>query len=191
MNRVKTLGVLLLSVLFFPMVSVFAQEEVPPELLEDPTLYYQQTVTDYIDEIQYAEDTAVENTVDSLFVSWIGTIFAGGLILVWSVVAIASYVYLSLALMKIGKEMGYENSWFAWIPILNLVMIFQLGNQNPWLILLSLIPGLGTLIVGILTIVAFANIAEKRGYDKILTLLLLVPLAAYILMYFLAWKPKN
>lgn len=195
MNRVKTLGALLLSVLLLPLSTALAQEEYQQEPLEDPTLYYQQTVSDYSD---YFDDSTVDidpdeyltNTMENA-AAWIATVFAGGLILVWSAIGLASYVYSALALMKIGRELGYQNPWYAWIPILNIIMLFNLGNQNSWLILLMLIPGIGALIVGILTIIALANIAEKRGYDKLIALLSLIPLGAYVLMYLLAWKPKK
>lgn len=196
MNRVKTLGALLLSVLLLPLSTALAQEEYQQEPLEDPTLYYQQTVSDYSD---YFDDSTVDidpdeyltNTMENTAAAWIATVFAGGLILVWSAIGLASYVYSALALMKIGRELGYQNPWYAWIPILNIIMLFNLGNQNPWLILLMLIPGIGALIVGIFTIIALANIAEKRGYDKLIALLSLIPLGAYVLMYLLAWKPKK
>lgn len=196
MNRVKTLGVVFLSLLVLPLTTVFAQEEYQQEPLEDPTLYYQQTVTDDIYELydtadSYTDDISTDASAADIAAAWVATVFAGGLMLVWSAIGLASYVYSALALMKIGKGLGYQNSWYAWIPILNMVMLFNLGGQNPWLILLALIPGLGALILGILTIIALANIAEKRGYDKVIALISLIPLGAYVLLYLLAWKPKN
>lgn len=196
MNRVKTLGVVLLSLLVLPLTPIFAQEEYQQEPLEDPTLYYQQTVTDDIYELydtadSYTDDISTDASAADIAAAWVATVFAGGLMLVWSAIGLASYVYSALALMKIGKGLGYQNSWYAWIPILNMVMLFNLGGQNPWLILLALIPGLGALILGILTIIALANIAEKRGYDKVIALISLIPLGAYVLLYLLAWKPKN
>lgn len=196
MNRVKTLGVVLLSLLVLPLAPIFAQEEYQQEPLEDPTLYYQQTVTDDIYELydtadSYTDDISTDASAADIAAAWVATVFAGGLMLVWSAIGLASYVYSALALMKIGKGLGYQNSWYAWIPILNMVMLFNLGGQNPWLILLALIPGLGALILGILTIIALANIAEKRGYDKVIALISLIPLGAYVLLYLLAWKPKN
>lgn len=197
MNRVKTLGVVLLSLLVLPLAPIFAQEEYQQEPLEDPTLYYQQTVTDDVNQLD-ASDVIPdefypypETSAAGMATELIATVFAGGFILVWSAIGLASYVYSALALMKIGKGLGYQSSWYAWIPILNMVMLFNLGNQNPWLILLMLIPGIGALILGILTIIALANIAEKRGYDKVIALISLIPLGAYVLLYLLAWKPKN
>lgn len=196
MNRVKTLSVVFLSLLVLPLSTVFAQEEYQQEPLEDQTIYYQQTVTDDIYEQYDTTNSYTENinrgkSVLAITTGLLATAFAGGLILVWLGIALASYVYSAIALMKIGKDLNYKNSWYSWIPILNIVMLFELGKQNPWFILLLFIPGLGALIVGILTIIALADITEKRGYDKVLALISLIPLGAYVLLYLLAWKPKN
>ena len=98
---------------------------------------------------------------------------------------------MALTLMKTAQKLGAENAWYAWIPILNIVLLFKLGEQNPWLILLMLIPGIGALIVGILAIIGTMKICEKRGYDKLLGLLMLVPIANLILWGMLAWGKKN
>lgn len=198
MNRVKTLGVILLTVLLIPLSTVFAQEE--QQTVDDPTLYYQQVVDDITDqyEQQYADD--ISTTSDDISVgeeAWesilggTALLFTGAYLIVSILLAVASYIFYGLSLSKIGKELGYKDTWFAWIPILNLIMLFKLGNQNPWLLLLFLIPGIGGLIILILTAVAIANISEKRGYEKILALLVLIPFGMFVLLYLLAWKPKK
>jgi len=93
--------------------------------------------------------------------------------------------------MNIAKRLNEENPWYAWIPILNVVLLFRMGDQNPLLILLVLIPGIGALVVGILSIIALMNICEKRGYDKLLGLLALVPVANIVLLGILAWGKKE
>ena len=87
--------------------------------------------------------------------------------------------------------MSYSNPWFAWLPILSTIMLFQLGEQNPLLILLTLIPAIGPFLVGVFSIISFMKITEKRGYDKLLALIVLTGIGTYILLYLLAWKPKN
>lgn len=115
----------------------------------------------------------------------------GGVMLVFSLaVSLAMYVYTSLALMNIAKKLEEENAWFAWVPILNMALLLKMGMQNPWLILLVLIPGLGALIVAILSIIATMKICERRGYDKLLGLLSLVPVANLVLLGILAWGKK-
>jgi hypothetical protein len=70
-------------------------------------------------------------------------------------------------------------------------MVLKLGDQNPLLVLLLLIPGIGALVVAILSLIALMKITEKRGYDKALALIVLTGIGAYILLYLLAWKPKS
>lgn len=115
----------------------------------------------------------------------------GGVMLVFSIAAsLALYVYTALALMNIAKKLEVENAWFAWVPILNMALLLKMGMQNPWLILLVLIPGLGALIVAILSVIATMKICEKRGYDKLLGLLSLVPVANLVLLGVLAWGKR-
>lgn len=120
----------------------------------------------------------------------LATIFAGGMAIVSSIFSLALYVYMALALMKTAQKLGSDKAWYAWIPILNAALLLSLGEKNPWLILLVLIPGIGAIVVLILTIIATMNICEKRGYDKLLGLLSLIPIANLILWGILAWGKK-
>lgn len=114
------------------------------------------------------------------------------LILVSTVIFLSAYIFSAVALVKIGKEMNYQNTWFAWVPVLQSVMLFQLVDMNPLLLLLLLIPGLGQAAAGVLMIIALMKLTEKRGYDKTLALILLLTgLGSFILLYLLAWKPKT
>ncbi len=116
----------------------------------------------------------------------------GGIFFVIMVLlGLGTYIYKSLAFSKIAEKLNYEKKWFAWVPILNTIMIFELGDQNPMLLFLTLIPGIGGLIVMVFSIIAIMNIAEKRGFDKMLGLLTLVPVANIIVIGYMAWKePK-
>jgi hypothetical protein len=113
--------------------------------------------------------------------------FMGTFIVVLLTIGLATYIYFSLALMTIAKRLQYENTWWAWVPVLSSVLLFKMGDQNPLLLLLLLVPGVGQLVVTILSIIATMKICEKRGYDKLLGLLVLVPLANLILYGMLAW----
>jgi hypothetical protein len=86
--------------------------------------------------------------------------------------------------MKIAKRLNHPNPWYAWVPILNAVQHFQLGDMSGWFVFLWLIPPAGLVV----HIIALMNICEKRGLDKLLALLYLVPIANFILLGILAWK---
>ncbi len=196
---------LLLTVLLLPLGMSYAQEEAIPEeeyevtiqedMAEEEPILYEDTDYDYnyeFDTEQFNEmfeslpsDTVEEGVAAGLFAAMAAySIFVG-------VFGLAAYIFTALALQKIGKEMNYENAWFAWVPILQTIMMFQLGGQNPWLLLLILIPVIGQLAVLIFMFIALMNITQKRGYDKVLAVLIFVPLAMYVLFYLLAWKPKE
>lgn len=100
---------------------------------------------------------------------------------------LARYIYSALTLQKTAETLGMKDTWYAWIPILRKILLFNMGNQNPYLLLLALIPGIGTLVIAIISIVATMNICEKRGHDKMIGLLVLIPLAGLILWGVLAW----
>ena len=121
----------------------------------------------------------------------IAALFGGVMLFVSIICSLGMYIYMALTLMKTAQKLKAEDAWYAWIPILNVVLLFKLGEQNPWLILLSLIPGIGTLVVAILSIIATMKVCEKRGYDKFFGLLMLVPVGNLILWGMLAWGKKD
>jgi len=134
--------------------------------------------------------------LDSLDLSALLAVLAGFL-LIALVIGIVFYVYFSLAIQSIAKKMKYENSWFAWIPGLNIAMILQLGGFHwAWvfLILGTIIPIAGAfagLALCVLMIISFWKIFEKQSYPGALSLLLLVPLARVITIGIVAWNKKK
>jgi hypothetical protein len=103
------------------------------------------------------------------------------------VIGIGSYVYMGITLSKIGKKLNYEKTWFAWVPILNFVMMLQLADLSPWLILLGLVPIVNGIAMLVLSVITMMNICEKLGKDKLLGLLVLVPIGNLVLLGILAW----
>ncbi len=197
--------VLLLPLSLVAVKPAFAQEDTVTTTSEDTTTspddeyyyddsYYDdydyETYDDYYSGYGYDYDLSTETAAGTL-AGITALLFGGAMLFVSIVVGLGSYIYCSLALMKLAKRMNYENAWYAWIPILNMVLLFQLGEQKPILLLLLLIPGIGELVVGILAIIALMKICEKRGYDKALGLLSLVPIANYVLLGILAWGKKE
>ncbi|MGP1386211.1 MAG: DUF5684 domain-containing protein [Thainema sp.] len=86
------------------------------------------------------------------------------------------YVVFAFLLQKILEKCRVDNTWFAWIPILNAYKIFEAGdNDNPilWTILL-LIPCVNIVAV-IFSIIAWVKICQKLGKSPWLLLLFLIP----------------
>ncbi|MCP2638043.1 DUF5684 domain-containing protein [Microbacterium sp. HD4P20] len=62
----------------------------------------------------------------------------------------ALYVWVALALSAVFRKSGVE-SWKAWVPILNTVVLLQLAGLSPWLVVLAFVP-----VIQIAFIVVFA-----------------------------------
>lgn len=98
-------------------------------------------------------------------------------------VMIAFYIYFSLALMVIANKTGTPNSWFAWVPILNLILMIQIARKPIWWILLFLIPIVNIVILVIL----WMAIAEARNKPSWWGILMIVPLIGVVVPGYLAW----
>ncbi|RZI94459.1 MAG: Forkhead-associated protein, partial [Microbacterium sp.] len=86
------------------------------------------------------------------------------------VIAIALYVWMSLALSAMFRKMG-EESWKGWVPFLNHATVLAWGGFNPWLVLLVLVPGIGALVVLVLLVISAHRINPGFGYGPGMTVL--------------------
>lgn len=183
--RKITLSLLFSFALLLPLSMlvkpIFAQEE---SITYDEEVYDTQYDNSYYD---YSYELSDTDNEEGVLTSLIALFFSGVMLVCTITVSLTLYVYISLTLMAIAKKLKYENAWYAWIPILNMIMLFELGDQNPMLLFLLLIPGIGELIIMIFSVIALMNISTKRGYDKMLGLLALIPIARYVLLGILAW----
>ncbi len=108
----------------------------------------------------------------------------GGLLIVLLVVGLAAYVYMALALQTIAKKTNTENDWFAWIPILNLILMLNVARKPLWWIVLFFIPLVNIVIV----IVVWMGVAEARGKPSWWGVLMIVPVVNLIVPGYLAWS---
>jgi len=123
----------------------------------------------------------------------LGTMLSG-MIFIAVFLGIAVYIYAALAWQEIAKRQNYKYSWFAWVPVLNIVMILELG-RIPWgWIFLIFIPIFGWIALGVLGIISIWRIFEKENYPGWFSLSTIIPKVGMILFLialgFVAWKPK-
>ena len=59
---------------------------------------------------------------NNAFATLLATIFGGFFLLFFITATLVSYIYYSLALQKIADKLGEKNSWYAWIPIFNIIL---------------------------------------------------------------------
>ncbi len=112
------------------------------------------------------------------------TMLAGGVLLVFGLIGLAFYVYLSLAVQTIAKKTHTENAWWAWIPILNAILLLNIAKKPLWWFILLLIPLVGLIIA----IIVWMAVAEARGKPSWWGILLIVPLVGIIVPGYLAWS---
>ena len=86
--------------------------------------------------------------------------------------------------MTIARKTNTPNEIFAWVPILNIILMLNIAKKPVWWIVLFLIPVVG-LVVGIITWMA---IAEARNKPSWWGIMLIVPVMNLITPGYLAWS---
>lgn len=86
-----------------------------------------------------------------------------GMFLILLLVFAAIYVFFALCMMKIAQKTNTDNAWWAWVPILNIVLLLNIARKPVWWILLFFIP-LVNIIISILVLI---GVAEARGKGAI------------------------
>jgi hypothetical protein len=86
------------------------------------------------------------------------------------VVALALYVWTALSLSAVFRKAG-ERPWQAWVPVLNAVVFLRLAGLSGWLVLLAVVPILGTLAFFVVTIIALQRINSSFGLGTGMTVL--------------------
>jgi Family of unknown function (DUF5684) len=98
-------------------------------------------------------------------------LMAGGFLMFFMVFALATYVYVALALSTIAEKTNTENGWLAWIPIANVILMLNIARKPIWWIVLCLIP----LVNIVIFIILWMGIAEARNKPSWWGVLMLVP----------------
>jgi len=113
-------------------------------------------------------------------------VFAGFFLII-AVVILAIYIFMAICLMKIAKKTNTPNGWFAWIPILNIVLMLQIAKKPVWWIILIFIP-LVNLVWIVLQVLVWMAISRECGKEEWLGILILIPVANLIVPAYLAFS---
>lgn len=109
-------------------------------------------------------------------------LFAGGMLFFMFIMLVVMYVLMALPLMKIAQKTGYKDrAWWAWVPILNIVLNYNMGGYSGWWMLLPV----GNIIVLIL---AWMKISVKCGKPDWLGILMIVSPLNIIIPLYLAYS---
>lgn len=110
---------------------------------------------------------------------------AFGMCCLYWVFIIGFYVYMALALQTIAKKLGAtDKSWWAWIPIMNILLMLELANKELWWIVLLFIPVVNIVI----SVIVWMAIAEARGKPSWWGIMMIVPVMNIIAPGYIAWS---
>jgi len=112
-----------------------------------------------------------------------GLAILGGVLLFVLVIFAVFYVYGAVTLQTIAKKTGTENAWWAWVPVLNLVLFVNIAKKPVWWFILFFVPLVG-LVIGI---IVGMEVAKARGKPSWWGILLMIPPLNLIALGYLAW----
>lgn len=98
-------------------------------------------------------------------------------------IEIALYIIFAIPLYVIGQKTGQDNPWFAFVPILNIILMLQIADKDLWWILLLLIPCVNVIIM-VMVWMAIADAMEKPEW---LGVLMLIPVVNIVIPFYLAF----
>jgi hypothetical protein len=101
-------------------------------------------------------------------------------LLITIVATVILYVIVSLCLMTIFKKAGVKNAWAAWVPYYNSWKTLQIGGQQGFWAILSVIP-LVNIVAAVFLYIAMYHIGKKLGKsDAFVLLAVFIPIVWYI-----------
>lgn len=114
-----------------------------------------------------------------------GAIIGIGLLLVLVIllIALGLYAYVAVCFQKMADKLSVSDSWWAWIPILNIILLLRMGGKPLWWIVLFFVP-IANLVVAILVMVAVLEALKK---PPLLVIGLLIPVVNLAVLGYLAF----
>jgi hypothetical protein len=97
---------------------------------------------------------------------------------------VAVYVYVALAFQTIAKKTNTPDAWWAWVPIMNLLLLAKIAKKEVWWGLLCMIPFVGI----IFAIILMMGVAEARNKPNWWGILMIVPVLGLAVPGYLAWS---
>lgn len=97
---------------------------------------------------------------------------------------IGLYLFFGWLFYRIARNAGQrENAWWAFVPILNVLLIIKSAQKPLWWFLLMLVPIVNLIVFAVL----MWQVAERCGKGGLWGLLCLVPLVNIVAMFVLAF----
>ena len=104
--------------------------------------------------------------------------------LVMLVVMLAFYAFFAVCLQKIAEKTGTDPAWWAWVPILQVLLLLKIAGRPMWWIILCFIP----LVSIVILIIVMVDVCHKRGKPGWLAVGLIIPLVNFATLGYLAFS---
>ena len=99
-------------------------------------------------------------------------------------IMLAAYAYFAFSIQIIANKTSTPNSWMAWVPILNVVLLCNIGDKPVWWVLLMFIP----LVNLVITVMLWMAVSEARRKPPWVGLLMILPFLNLIVPGYLAFS---
>lgn len=99
------------------------------------------------------------------------------------VVLVICWVIGGITLSTIARKTGTPNEIWAWIPVLNILLMLQIADLPIWYIVLFFVPCVNLFVI----IYTWWKICEKRGKPGPIALLMLVPCVNFFVPFYVAF----
>jgi len=98
-------------------------------------------------------------------------------------VGIVATVVFAIPLFVMGQKANFRHAWFAFVPVLNLILMLDLAGKELWWLFLICIPVMNIVIY----VLVWMGIAESMGKPDWFGVLMLIPGVNCILPYYIAF----
>ncbi|MCD4782606.1 MAG: DUF5684 domain-containing protein [Candidatus Eremiobacteraeota bacterium] len=93
------------------------------------------------------------------------------------------YAYFAYTLMVIAQKTETENAWYAWIPILNIILMVNIAGKPMWWVILFFLP-IANIVAAI---IIWMDIAVARNKPNWVGVLIIVPFVGILIPAYLAF----
>jgi len=104
--------------------------------------------------------------------------------MVW-IINIVTYIFVAFCLHMIARKTKTEHGWLAWIPIANVYLMCKIAERPWWWVLVLIFVPIVNIVF---LVIVWMGIAEARDKNKWLGILIIVPIANYVLFGYLAFS---
>ena len=98
--------------------------------------------------------------------------------------AVIFYVFAAVCLVKIAEKTKTPDGWWAWVPILNILLLIKIAGKPLWWILLCFIP----LVNLIILILVWVGVCEARKKSPALVIGMFIPVVNLAVLAYLAFS---